>query len=247
MERGIATNRLYTRRMRGLRLVAVSAFVVALAVACGGAGADGMGAAHPQSTAEICPVTVAPSVASCSSRTIPPGDGPPSDRCKSDADCKGQYGTDARCIKNPTFGEYAPRPPGNLLAAPPPPPTPSICVADACHTDADCGPHLKCVCGAGRGSDRNRCVATDACRSDRDCGADHVCNCGASGNANYCVVGNCHADADCEGGLKCENARCHTKNDKCRAYADCKPGQMCSWDDGYRAWACRDVPPVPPG
>lgn len=254
-----------------LRAVVASGSVVLLTVACGasqpsspdhprtddaGAG-DGRtgnaGDARPgeMRPGDVCPVTIAPSTAACPKQTVPPGNGSGGGACRSDADCKSPSGTDGRCIKNPGFGAIDPSPRQNLLAEPPPPPSPSVCVFDYCHTDADCGERAKCVCGAGRGNDRNHCVPLDACRADRDCRAENICLCGTRGNANYCVEGNCHKDADCADGFTCGDQHCHSKADTCRTNADCPPTsagpRTCSWWRDSRRFDCHVIPPIPPG
>lgn len=191
-----------------------------------------------------------PSVAACPTQAVPPGDGV-GEQCKSDADCKSPSGTDGRCVKNPMFGEVAPRPVHNLLAEPPPPPSRSLCVFDSCHSDSDCGAKSKCVCGSGRGIDRNQCVPLDRCRADGDCGAGNICLCGSAAKYNYCVEGDCHEDADCDDGFKCESNHCHSKKDTCRTSADCPPvaegPRTCRWGREARRWDCHIVPPIPPG
>lgn len=242
--------------MSGLRVASVSAFVLSLAIACGGAQSSGSSSESGSSrsrraTAEVCPATVVASTAACPAQVIPPGDGSATYQCRTDADCKSPSGTDGRCLKNPALGELTPASRGNLLGGPPPPPAPAICVFDYCHADADCGPKAKCVCGSGKGLDRNHCVPLDMCRADADCLAENVCLCGTRGNANYCVEGDCHQDGDCDDGFKCENNHCHSKKDTCKSSADCPPTaegpRTCRWGRETKHFDCHVVPPIPPG
>ncbi len=201
---------------------------------------------------DVCAAASVPSTAACPTRTVPPGNGTGPDRCQSDADCKGP-GTDGRCIKNPARADLAPlRAAGNLFAAPPPPPSHAICVYDACRADADCGAQSRCACGSGAGDDRNHCVPLDQCKADRDCKADNICQCTTTPfTGNYCVLGNCHSDADCKGGFTCDGAHCHSSKDTCKTAADCTgkaPGiQQCNYSQSARRFECRAVPPRPPG
>lgn len=130
-------------------------------------------------------------------------------------------------------------------------PPETVCTYDRCSSNAECGAGARCACGVGEG--RNGCVPLDSCLRDAECGIDALCACGASGGPNACRPGNCRTDADC-GGQKCDAGEagsfCHTARDKCRTNEDCaSPPQfrICDYDRGTKAWACRVIPPRPPG
>ncbi len=131
------------------------------------------------------------------------------------------------------------------------PPPDTVCIYDQCRSNAECGAGARCGCGADQG--RNACIRLDNCLHDAECGIDALCACGASGGPNACTPGNCRADADC-GGQACgagEAGRfCHTARDKCRTTEDCASPQefrICDFDRSAKAWACRVIPPRPPG
>ena len=180
-----------------------------------------------------------------------------SDGCKSDAEC-GTSG-EARCVENPSFvperhPSYSARTHGNLLGEAPRPPASTICVYDACQSDADCSGKNGCLCGSGEGADRNRCIALDACESDADCGKGLRCECDRSG-PNYCYPTNCDTDAEC-GAFSCAESStggryCHTARDTCKVDAECPPvpsfQSKCGYDVGEGVWACRKVDYPPPG
>lgn len=215
-----------------------------------GTGAPLSSAASASAPAGTCKPSSVISTPSCAPRVHPPSNASSANGCKSDAECKN--GIDGRCVDNRDHRRYGALPPAarNLLAGPPPLPPDSVCVYDQCRTNADCGAKARCQCGAG--DDRNGCMPLDACLRDADCGADGLCACGASGSPNGCMPGNCRADADC-GGQKCGSGPtgsfCRTPRDKCRTNEDCKGGPfaVCDYDRGTKAWACRVIPPRPPG
>lgn len=191
------------------------------------------------------------STLSCAPRVHPPSNASSVNGCKSDAECKN--GIDGRCVDNRDHRRYGALPVAarNLLAGPPPLPPDSVCVYDQCRTNAECGAKGRCKCGAGDA--RNGCMSLDACLRDADCGAESLCACGASGSPNGCMPGNCRSDADCAA-QKCgpgqEGSFCHTPRDKCRTNDDCASGpqfSVCDYDQRTKAWACRVIPPRPPG
>lgn len=202
----------------------------------------------------------------CPKKTVPPSNASSSSGCKSDAECTS--GIDGRCVDTGAgLDAMAPlrrsltaeptslqaRRPSNFLAEPPPPPPRTICVYDACQKSTDCGANARCECGEG-GLDRNACVALDSCMSDRDCAAGTLCSCGEQGGPNQCVAGNCRHDSDCDDGLTCSpaysgGAFCHTPEDRCRSDKDCDGAgyAVCDTSPSQKAWACRVIPPRPPG
>ncbi|CAN5755264.1 hypothetical protein BH09MYX1_BH09MYX1_37730 [soil metagenome] len=191
---------------------------------------------------------------SCPSRVLPASNATSSRGCKSDAECKS--GLQGRCIENPALSALPDRR-GNLLAGPPLPPPKTLCVYDGCNTNADCGAGSRCAC-AGAIPDpirRNACVALDGCLADSECPKLSLCICGAGGAANACVMGNCRSDADCASGLACSESSsgstyCHTPKDGCKKDEDCaKPDafRVCDFDRSSVNWACRTIPPRPPG
>jgi hypothetical protein len=112
--------------------------------------------------------------------------------CKSDSDCTA--GLDGRCDYTATSA--------------------CACKYDACLTDADCPAGSDCACDANRG------------------GA------GASGNPTVCLPSNCRLDSDCGPGGYCSPSYlaggpggcgsqwygffCHTPQDECGNWSDCK-------------------------
>ena len=196
---------------------------------------------------------------SCPHRAIAPSNATSTRGCHSDAECTD--GIDGRCVVNPLAWETSPAgdaPPGsrprptNVLAAAPPAPLKTLCVYDACLANADCGARARCACAAG--DERNQCVALDGCLEDTDCARDTLCACGAAGAANACTPGNCRTSGDCAGGLPCvaspEGSFCRTPRDTCKSQEDCASRQeyrRCEFNAGAGAWACRTIPPRPPG
>lgn len=203
---------------------------------------------------------------SCPKKTVPPSNASSNSGCKSDADCTS--GIDGRCVDTGarwgagaslrrTLAAEPPSPkplhPNNLLSGPPPPPPRTICVYDACQKSTDCGANARCHCGDG-GLDRNACVALDSCTTDRDCAAGTLCSCGEEGGPNHCVAGNCRNDSDCKDGLTCSaaysgGAFCHTAEDSCKTDKDCDSASyaVCDTNPSQKGWACRVIPPRPPG
>lgn len=209
------------------------------------------GAPAGSSAPGTCKPSSVISTLSCAPRTLPPSNASSPSGCKSDAECKN--GVQGRCVDNRGARRYGGLPPAarNLLAEPPPPPPETVCTYDHCSSNAECGAKARCNCGAG--DDRNACVPLDSCLRDAECGIDALCGCGASGGPNACRPGNCRSDADC-GGQKCGPGQagnfCHTPRDKCRTNEDCASGpqfSVCDYDGGAKAWACRVIPPRPPG
>ena len=190
--------------------------------------------------------------AACAHRSIPSSNASSKEGCKSDADCKD--GIEGRCIES-GYREEGDGKMGlmrsNLLAEAPRPPAPTICSYDQCVANTDCGAKGRCACGAAL--ERDTCVQLDGCLADKDCGVDMVCSCGESEGPNSCIGGNCRTDGDCHGG-SCRSgptgSYCATPNDTCKTQNDCASKtdyRVCDYERGSRAWACRVVPPQPPG
>jgi hypothetical protein len=100
----------------------------------------------------------------------------------------------------------------------------------------------------------------DACASDADCSNGTLCLCGTSWEGrNACSPANCHDDADCPAGKKCEDQPpnvtgsivsqgryCHTPSDKCSGN-DCGAGRVCGYRVENKRWECVAMQYPPPG
>lgn len=209
--------------------------------------------ATPVLGAGLCNPSSVAQGTTCPTRPIPPGTGNSPEGCKSDAECT--QGRDGRCVRawgDGAENDIAPSEARrtNLLAGPPRPPPRSKCVYDECMTDKDCGAGTRCMCGSGKGKDRNECIRTDACLSDADCGIDKLCLCGQGARANTCVPGNCRADSDCAGSYRCETY-CRSAKDACHDNSECKAPEhmiaICMYLEETHAWGCKNMVPRPPG
>jgi hypothetical protein len=109
------------------------------------------------------------------------------------------------------------------------------------------------------------CACTyDACAGDANCPDGGLCACHGSqytlGLGNTCVPGNCHVDADCQGGAYCSPSAdtmvcsgcalagyyCHTPRDLCNADCDCWTdtdpfGWFCAYSTAQSRWECQDA------
>lgn len=235
-----------------MRFLALAPIALLVVVACAreGSGPSGNTPTGGGKAGRCAPSSVV-TTASCPARTFPASNKSSARGCKSDADCKN--GLQGRCVdsgfREP--GSALPVARTNVLAEPPPLPAPTVCTYDQCKANSDCGKDARCACGAGDA--RNACIALDRCLADADCGADSLCNCGTDGQANHCLLGNCRTDADCPGhtcNAGPSGSFCTTDHDACATRTDCEAKdqyRVCDYERDAKKWACREVPPMPPG
>lgn len=121
----------------------------------------------------------------------------------------------------------------------------------ACHADSDCieKPHGMCMVS---GDPPTASYCDYGCVNDSEC-VQGVCQCGEA--IGHCAMANCHEDAECGVGLRCQSYAaspcgagaftCQTANDNCSTNFDCGPTQVC--EPGTQAsavptgWGCKPM------
>jgi hypothetical protein len=144
------------------------------------------------------------------------------------------------------------RPPGVASGPADPIPAGESCVSDSQCTHGEngrCNPAI---------NDDQHCTYDD-CFADKDCKAG-PCVCGETdwnADANVCLMGNCHTDADCGAHGYCSPSfgecgpylgvvayYCHTCDDDCVDDADCYPdqrGDYCLYNPAVARWVCGEA------